>query len=263
MPELPDVEGFRRVLADHGEGHRIARIRVVDDGVLHGTTAQELGRALKGRTLGAPERLGKWLIGRTDGEPAVLLHFGMTGQLLWCEAGESEHRHDRVVFQLDDGELRYRDMRKLQGLRLARDGAELEEALADQGPDALSIGRGDFDELVARSSRKLKAHLSDQSALAGLGNLTIDEILWRARIYPNRKASGLSDDERKRVYSDMRRVLRDSVPTGQVPPRKRWLTGVRDDAPGAPCPRCGTGLAKERLSGRSTVYCPNCQPEAS
>lgn len=259
MPELPDVEGFRRVLAENGRGHRIDGVHVADAQVLRDTTPQALGRALRGHRFGEPERHGKWLIGRTDG-PTVLLHFGMTGELVWARAGEAGHPHDRVVFHLDSGELRYRDMRKLQGLRLAKDEAALRAVLDEQGPDALAIGRKDFDELIAGSQRKLKAHLSDQSAIAGLGNLTIDEILWRARTYPNRKASGLDQDERKRVYSEMRRVLRESVPTGHVPSRKRWLTGARDNAPREPCPRCGTGLAKERLSGRSTVYCPKCQP---
>lgn len=262
MPELPDVEGFRRVLAEHGQGHRIESVRVVDTQVLRDTNPQQLGRALTGRRFAEPDRLGKWLIGRTDGA-TLLLHFGMTGELLWCPRDADGHPHDRVVLRLDDGELRYRDMRKLQGLRLAKDEAGLREVLDEQGPDALAIGRKDFEALLAGSRRKLKAHLSDQGTIAGLGNLTIDEILWRARIYPSRKVSDLGDEERRRVYSEMRRVLRESVPTGQVPPRKRWLTGARDDAPGAPCPRCGARLAKERLSGRSTVYCPRCQPSSA
>lgn len=265
MPELPDVEGFRRVLAEHGVGRRVERVHVADQQVLLDTTPQALGRALSGRRFAEPGRVGKWLLGRTDGAPTVLLHFGMTGQLLWRghdEEGQQLHRHDRVLFQLGDGELRYRDMRKLQGLRLAQDEAALKEVLADQGPDALSIGWEDFDQLVARSGRKLKAHLSDQSAIAGLGNLTVDEILWRARLFPNRKASSLDAEERKVLYSEMRRVLSDSVPAGQVPPRESWLTGARDDAPGAPCPRCGGELAKGRLGGRATVYCPHCQADS-
>lgn len=259
MPELPDVEGFRRVLDEHARGRLIERVQVLDEGVLRDTTPQALGRALQGHRFAEPAREGKWLVGYTDG-PAVLLHFGMTGELLWLEPEEGRHRHDRVVFQFGDGELRYRDMRKLQGLRLAENEQALRRVLDEQGPDALSVNGHDFEELLASSRRKLKAALSDQSAIAGLGNLTVDEILWRSRQHPDRKTSDLTADERRRVYADMDTVLRESVPAGCVPPRESWLTGARDEAPGAACPRCGTGLAKERVSGRSTVYCPQCQP---
>lgn len=261
MPELPDVEGFRRVLSEHGAGRRIERVRVLDDGVLRDTTPQGLGRALSGQRFGEPGRVGKWLLGYTDG-PTVLLHFGMTGQLLWCPQQAEGHRHDRVAFQLDDGELRYRDMRKLQGLRLATDEAALRAVVDDQGRDALAMTRDDLEKLLTRSGRQLKALLSDQSAVAGLGNITIDEILWRARVFPIRKASELGSGERERLFAEMWRVLDESVPAGQVPSYASWLTGARDDAPGAPCPRCGAALAKERMGGRSTVYCPQCQPAA-
>lgn len=259
MPELPDVEGFRRVLSEHGEGRRIERVHVLDDGVLRDTTPRALGRALSGRRFTEPGRVGKWLLGHTDG-PTVLLHFGMTGELLWCPERTAGHRHDRVTFQLDDGELRYRDMRKLQGLRLAEDEEALRAVLDGQGRDALSMPRGDLDDLLTRSGRQLKALLSDQSAIAGLGNITIDEILWRARVYPVRKASELDAGERERLFTEMRHVLSESVPAGQVPAHASWLTGVRDEAPGASCPRCGAGLTKARMGGRSTVYCPQCQP---
>jgi formamidopyrimidine-DNA glycosylase len=74
-----------------------------------------------------------------------------------------------------------------------------------------------------------------------------------------RAANDLDDDERKRLYQAMRRVLRESVKDERVPPRKKWLTGVRDDAD-ATCPRCGTRLARRRVGGRATVWCPRCQP---
>ena len=261
MPELPDVEGFRRVLAEHGQGHRVERVQVLDEGVLRDVSSRTLGRALKGRRFAEPGRLGKWLIARTDG-PTVLLHFGMTGNLAWHPASEERHRHDRVVFQLDDGELRYRDMRKLQGLRLAHDDAEVDRLLADEGPDALALRRREFTDLLDGSRRQLKALLMDQSAVAGLGNETVDEILWRARLHPSRRAGGLTAEETKELYSQLRKVLRDSVRAGHVPTGPSWLNGVRD-AEGAPCPRCGTPLSKQRRARRSTVLCPRCQPAST
>jgi formamidopyrimidine-DNA glycosylase len=261
MPELPDVEGFRRVLRSCGQGRRIEKVEVADAGVLREVSTRRFRRELEGRVLGAPDRKGKWLIARTEGGPALLLHFGMTGKLLCCAPEEPVHRHDRVRMDLGDGhELRYRDQRKLQGLRLAGSEAEVERALAGQGPDALSVGREELRELLGRRRAGIKPVLMDQSVLAGLGNLLVDEILWRARIHPARPANRLTDEDCHRLHSAMRRVLTLSVRAGQVPSRPSWLTGHRDqDAP--KCPRCGTPLRRSKVGGRTTVWCPHCQPE--
>ncbi|GGM71830.1 formamidopyrimidine-DNA glycosylase [Longimycelium tulufanense] len=258
MPELPDVEGFRRVLAEHGVGRRIERVRVVDPGVLRGVGAGTLDRALRGHRFDEPERHGKWLLAHTDG-PTVLLHFGMTGSLHWCGTEAAPHRHDRVIFVLDRGELRYRDMRKLQGVRLAHEPDEVAGLLAKVGPDALSVTRRDFTERLRGRRGRVKSVLTDQSVLAGLGNLLADEILWQARISPWTPVDRLDDARRRVLFDTMRRVLRAAVPTGRVPPRRSWLTGARD-SPDAPCPRCGTPLSRRRLSGRGTVWCQRCQP---
>lgn len=258
MPELPDVEGFRRVLAEHAEGHEVNRVEVLDEGVLRGVRPRELDQALAGQWLRSPGRHGKWLLAHTDG-PTVLLHFGMTGDLRWSPADEPRHRHDRVVFIIDEGELRYRDMRKLQGLRLARDRGAIERELAELGPDASAVSRKDFDALVASRRGSVKAMLVDQSVVAGLGNLLADEILWHARIHPRAQCRDLTPEQRGRLHQRMRNVLRSAIPTGRVPPRPDWLTGVRDD-PDAECPRCGTPLRRGRSAGRSTVWCPQCQP---
>ncbi|MCQ4079313.1 Fpg/Nei family DNA glycosylase [Streptomyces sp. RB6PN25] len=258
MPELPDVESFRHVLDSHGRGRRIEDVEVNDAGVLRGVTARRLRQALRGRRFRAPGRHGKWLIARTDG-PAVLMHFGMTGELVGGPQAEERHPHDRVVFVLDHGRLCYRDQRKLQGIRLADDEAAVERLLADQGPDALDVGRQEFAEAIGVRRGGLKSALIDQSVLAGLGNLLADEILWRSRLHPSRPARELSDDELRRLHGETRRVLRQSVRAGRVPGRPSWLTGHRDD-PHPQCPRCGGPLRRGRVAGRSTVWCPQCQP---
>lgn len=259
MPELPDVEAFRKVLVSCAQGRPIRRIDVHDAGVLHGVSARRLRRELEGRTFAEPERHGKWLVARTDG-PTVLLHFGMTGKLVCCCAGDPLDAHDRVVFTLGGGhQLRYRDQRKLKGLWLA-DEAAVARTLDAQGPDAATVHRKEFDEALNRRRGGIKSALTDQSVLAGLGNLLADEVLWRARLPPGRRAGGLTDDERGRLYTEMRRTLRTSVREGRVPPRKSWLTGNRDGT-GPTCPRCGEPLRRGRTSGRSTIWCPRCQPE--
>jgi formamidopyrimidine-DNA glycosylase len=258
MPELPDVEGFRAVLAEHGAGRRVERVEVADAGVLRDVSAGQLERSLRGRRLGDPERHGKWLITGTDG-PALLMHFGMTGELHWAGPGEGRHRHDRVMFAVDGGELRFRDMRKLQGITLAERPGEIERVLAGLGPDALGIGRADFGRALGGGRQAVKAALIDQSVVAGLGNLLADEILWRARIHPRTPVRDLGPADRARIHGQLRRVLRAAIPAGRVPVRARWLTGSRD-ADGAKCPRCGATLARDRVAGRGTVWCPRCQP---
>lgn len=232
MPELPDVEGFRAVLAEHATGRQIEHVEVLDAGVLRDVSARHLMRSLWGHRFGDPERHGKWLIARTDG-PALLMHFGMAGGLHWSGSRSGRHRHDRV--------------------------------LAGLGPDALGVGRADFDRALEKGDRPaggrqaVKAALMDQSVIAGLGNLLADEILWRARIHPRRPVRELGPADRARVHGQLRRVLRAAIPAGRVPARAGWLTGRRDDD-GARCPRCGAALARDRMAGRTTVWCPNCQP---
>jgi formamidopyrimidine-DNA glycosylase len=259
VPELPDVEGFRRVLAEHAVGRRIELVDVLDDGVLRGVTARRFAEQLHGRRFDEPSRHGKWLIVPVREGPVLLAHFGMTGSLLWAPGGAQSHRHDRVVFVLPDGELRYRDMRKLQGLRLAGDEGEVKRVLAEVGPDALTVSRGQLRELLGGMRRRGKAALMDQSVLAGLGNLLADEILWQAGINPSRTCAELSDDDLARLHARMRAVLRRSIRDGRVPPRKSWLTGNRDDEPGS-CPKCGAILLHGRSAGRGTTWCPHCQP---
>jgi formamidopyrimidine-DNA glycosylase len=258
VPELPDVEGFRSVLARHALGQRVIRTDVADAGVLRGVTARQLDDGLRGRCFTRAERHGKWLIARTGG-PTVLLHFGMTGCLEWAGDGPPRDRHDRVIFVTTAGELRFHDMRKLQGITLARSRPDEERVLAGLGPDALSLTPRQTAALLEGRRGAIKPTLTDQAVVAGLGNLLADEILWRAGIHPRRPARSLAAQERRRLHSQMRRVLRASVPAGRVPPRPSWLTGARDQDDSR-CPRCRTPLARTRLGGRTTVFCPTCQP---
>ncbi|GAA2546923.1 bifunctional DNA-formamidopyrimidine glycosylase/DNA-(apurinic or apyrimidinic site) lyase [Streptomyces levis] len=261
MPELPDVEGFRLVLESCASGRVIRQVDVRDPGVLHGIDARGLRDALQGRRFGTPRRHGKWLLARTGG-PTLVLHFGMTGSLVCARADDPVEAHDRVLFTLGGGrQLRFRDQRKLQGLWLAHDESDVDRLLGRQGPDALAVDRTEFETVLAARRGHLKTALTDQSVLAGLGNLLADEILWRAGLRPDRPARDLAEADRRRLYREMRHTLRASVAAGRVPPRDSWLTGRRDDRDPR-CPRCGTALRRTRMAGRGTVWCPHCQPAA-
>jgi formamidopyrimidine-DNA glycosylase len=131
--------------------------------------------------------------------------------------------------------------------------------MGPQGPDALGIGLRAFGEVLNGRTGRLKPTMMDQSVIAGLGNLLSDEICWRARIAPRRPVADLDSDEVRRLHSALTQVLRTSVRHGCVPGLSRWLTGARDE-PDPTCPRCGTRLAHARINGRTSWWCPRCQP---
>ena len=257
MPELADVEGFRRTL-ERAVGRRIRGVLVNDAGVLRNVSPPALEKALVGKRLRPPERHGKWLQARTDG-PTILFHFGMTGGLAVESSPAERHRWDRLILCLDRGEVRYRDLRKLRGVWLARDEADERRTMGALGPDAIGLRRDQLEGILAKRRASVKVVLMDQSAVAGLGNLMTDESLWRARLHPLRRASDLTASEVAALHRAIGHVVRKTVAAGLVPSEKGWLTeqrGARDPR----CPRCHGNLRTIRVGGRGTVFCPSCQP---
>lgn len=268
MPELPDVEGFRRLAAEHVGHRRVESVRVRDPQVVHPVSGPRFAELVRGRCIAEPQRHGKWLVlpttatatAREQEPPWLLVHFGMTGMLLWCARGEDRHAHDRVVFRFEHGELRYRDMRKLTGIELARERSELDAVLEALGPDACSVSPAECRYRLGRTRRRIKSALLDQSLVAGLGNLCADEILWSARVHPRRGTTDIDDAAWKRLHRSMRSVLRQSSRLARVPAHASWLTGHRDEPEGR-CPRCSAPLCHGRVAGRGTSWCPSCQSD--
>jgi formamidopyrimidine-DNA glycosylase len=258
VPELPDVEGFRRELAATLPGRRIREVHALDASILRNGSPQRLGRALRGDRFTAPRRHGKWLILPTRRGRALLVHSGMTGHPYYAPHGECE-RHDRLAVVLDRGQFRYADQRKLRGVWLADDERAIASITGEQGPDVLD---GDHGALVAalRGGRgRLKSVLTDQARVAGIGNLLADEICWQARLHPELGVGELDEPGLRRLATVARRVTRTAARHGRVPPLRGWLTRVRDE-PDARCPRCRTRLHASRVGGRRTLWCPRCQP---
>ena len=257
MPELPDVEGFRRYLSRYAAGRRVEGVRVLDRTMLRNSSPQAVDRALRGRRLEQPRRHGKWLIVPAGG-PLLLMHFGMTGRLAWYgDEASPLHRHDRVVLDLAGGRLGYRNMRKFGGVWLASDADEAGSVTGPLGPDAADLDRDRLAELLDRRRGSIKAALMDQRLLAGVGNLLADEILWRARIHPRAGVQRLSAERIDRLHAELDRTIRESNRHARIPRLEGWLTGVRDDL--GPCPRCGTRTRRATVAGRTTCWCPRCQ----
>jgi formamidopyrimidine-DNA glycosylase len=258
VPELPEVETYRRFFAKHAAGRTVRAVVVLDPAIVRNAAPADVGRTLAGRELEEPRRHGKWLV-CPAGSPALLFHFGMTGDLVWSGNEPERHRHDRLVLVFDEGELRYRNMRRLGGVWLARDEDELKALLGGLGPDALEVERNEFLELLSRRRGGVKAVLMDQRLVAGIGNLVADEVLWQARIHPRRRVEDLDASDRARLFRTIRRILAVAVEDfDYLERRKRWLGHVRG-RPGARCPRCRTALSRTVAAGRTTYFCPSCQ----
>jgi formamidopyrimidine-DNA glycosylase len=257
MPELPDVEGFRRYLARHAQGQRIARVEVPDPPLVRNRSVRALDGALLGARFAEPWRHGKWLFAPV-GDSQLLLHFGMTGRLHWSTGAADRHPHDRVIFVCEAGELRYNNMRRFGGVWLARDERERDSITGPLGPDAATLAEQRFEQLLASRRGGIKAALMDQRLIAGIGNLLSDEILWRACVNPATPVARLGRRRRRRLYDALRAAVRESIRYGRVPHGARWLTRVRDDRDPR-CPRCGTRLRRTRIAGRTACWCPRCQ----
>jgi formamidopyrimidine-DNA glycosylase len=267
MPELPDVEGYRIALAEQLAGARIRDVRVLDAGVLRNATVEAFRDGLTGSVFQTVIRHGKWLELATDG-PTLLIHNGMTGRPYFIETTPADgtstdvDRDDRLIITTEQGELHYADLRKLRGVWIVEGGAAATAVIGEQGPDALDISAVAFLEALQNRRGALKSALMNQQVVAGLGNMLSDEICWRAHLHPAQTANTLEDDELRKLHRVMRTTLRTAVGHGQIPRTRSWLSSTRDRE-AAGCPRCGTTLDRSQIGGRTSIWCPHCQPEVT
>lgn len=258
MPELPEVETYRRTAERHVTGRRIRAVHTVDPAMLRNTTPQGLGRAVTGATLDTPRRTGKWVALPTDATSDLVVHFGMTGAFRWLADGERPGSYDHVQLAFDDGVLVLRMPRKLGGVWIARDDEEREEITGRLGLDAWSVDADDLRARLAGSRAGLKSALMDQSKIAGVGNLLSDEICWQVCVHPAARCVDLPDAVWDRVADALTRALDTGVDMGHVPTADGFLLDVRRDDD-ARCPRCGAALQSSTVAGRTSVWCPTDQ----
>ena len=271
MPELPEVETIRRDLAPLLVGRRIEAVSIHPGGERLAVThaPRELERELRGRTVTALDRHGKYLIARLDDGRAWVLHLRMTGALVHAPAEAPANRFERARIDLDDGaSLRWNDLRKFGTWHLV---SEPSEAMPRLGPDALSA-EFTIEGLranLARRSVPVKTVLLDQHVAAGVGNIYADEACWYARIDPRTPANSLGPRRVARLHAAVRTALEASLAD-----RGSSFSDYRDGLggeglhhihvhvfrrTGEPCHECGTAIRWVRLGGRSTHFCPRCQ----
>lgn len=267
MPELPDVENFRRYLQSHALRRRIIDIEVRDDRILHRITAAHLKRALRGRSFERARRHGKHLFAALDDGNWLTMHFGMTGRLAFFKRSEDDPKLDRLRFDFEDGShLAFVDQRLLGEIGMIED-PDTFIAAEGLGPDAIDpkFGEAAFVALMASRKGQIKPALMDQHLLAGIGNIYSDEILFQARLHPAMPVPDASPAQLKALYRAIRNVLKVAIDKGagseelteRLPPS--YLLRHREK--GARCPRCGGPIATVKFSGRTTYLCPRCQPK--
>ena len=267
MPELPEVESARAVIERSALGRRIDDVDDTDTWVCRPHSPGEIRAALLGRRLVAAHRRGKAMWVETSGDHVLGIHLGMSGRILVTERGGGvdeggdyvgtrpqrtpiKPEWDRFTLHFaGGGALRLFDKRRLGRVRLDPD----IEAL---GPDAGEVRLADFRTLVGASRTPVKARLLDQHAVAGVGNLLADEVLWQAAIAPERPGDELDTDAVARLHRELRTAIRHAIKRGGV------HTGevIAHRKAGGHCPRCGAPMRRTQVGGRTTWACSVEQP---
>lgn len=276
MPELPEVETLRRDLEARVAGRRIISCSVSPGAprLVQLLTRTEFCRQLTGRLLVGFRRRGKYLIADLDDGRAWVIHRRMSGNLLYRAPADPADDYTRAVFGLDDGhELRWTDLRKFGTMWLVEDATPVMESLGPEPLDAAFTP----EVLRARAGHRkapIKAVLLDQTVLAGMGNLYADEALHYARIHPLRPADRLREADYARLHagilealrmgidgrgSSLGTTLRDHINLDGVPGGSQETVRAYGRE-GEPCYACGAAMRRVKVGGRSSVYCPRCQP---
>jgi formamidopyrimidine-DNA glycosylase len=279
MPELPEVETARRLIADRALHRRIADVDDSDSYVARPHPPGELRSVLTGRSLTAAHRRGKTIWIETSplqgdseegmGGPELGIHLGMSGRIVVTDPdgtvaeGGDPYRYDSgpgrarwsrfTLTFADGGSLVLRDPRRLGRVRLNPD-------IGGLGPDATQVTPAQFRALITKGTIAVKARLLDQSKIAGIGNLLADEILWQARVSPQERVNCLSAAQVNRLYRAVRSVLEAAMAGGGA--HIGDMIAARH--PGGTCPRDGAPMVHGTVGGRTTWWCsreqrPRCR----
>ncbi len=282
MPELPEVETVRRGLEPVLVGRRILHADLRRDGLRWPFPPGLAGR-LSGARVSALRRRSKYLLADLDGDDTLIVHLGMSGRMLvsgamvgafFHEHGEAT-RHDHVVLEIEGGaRVTFNDARRFGAMDLAPTaGLDAHRLLAGLGPEPLGNGfsAGYLAARMAGRRAPVKAILSDQRVVAGLGNIYVCEALWRAGISPHRAGADVAPAEVAALVAAIREVLAEAIEAGGSSLRDyRQADGELGyfqhsfavyGREGQPCvrPGCGGVVAREVQSGRSSFFCPACQ----
>lgn len=273
MPELPEVQTVASELDARLVGRTIAGVEVLWDRTVGHPAPAEFAAALPGHRVERVDRRAKYIMIELSGDDALVAHLRMTGRITVEPAAAPRDPHTRLVLALDgDDEARFADTRKFGRFYYVPAGAAMPlPSFAELGPEPLAE---DFTPVllaarVAARKGNVKAALLDQRLVAGLGNIYVDEALWRARIHPRRTMQSLAPEEVEGLHEAIVHVLRRAIDSGGTTFSDYRTTWGREGGyqgelsvfrkTGAPCPRCGAPVERDVVAGRGTHYCPTCQ----
>lgn len=279
MPELPEIETIKNDLAPQVIGKTITNVSFPPDPrirILRRFPSQhKFIKALKGAKIQNLRRRAKYLIFDLEPSRTLVMHLGMSGQLLLQELHSPPAPFLRAIFHLDnDKELRFIDPRKFGEVYLKLSyikGGTLD--LDRLGPEPLEkeFTFAYLTNVLGKSKRKIKTLLMDQRAIAGIGNIYSDEILFRSKIHPTRIASNLDGKEMRRLYQSIRKILKDAINNrGTTALDERYRDGLGRlgkfqkklkvyQRRGNPCFKCGAMIESAGIGGRNASFCPRCQ----
>ena len=271
MPELPEVETVRRGLEKLILGKKISYIDIRYPKMIK-TDLPEFQKEMPGQVIQSIGRRGKYLLFYLS-DKVLISHLRMEGKYFYYPDQVPERKHAHILIHFEDGgTLVYEDVRKFGTMELLA--PKLLEAYfvtKKLGPEPTEQ---DFDlarlKLALKKSKKpIKSHLLDQTLVAGLGNIYVDEVLWRAKIHPFRSSNSLSSQEARKVHDETIKVLGQAVEKGGSTIRTYTNAFGEDgtmqefhqvyDKAGQACSRCGAIIEKIQLGGRGTHFCPKCQ----
>ena len=259
MPELPDVEIFKRYLNATSLYQKIEDVCVNNTKVLKSISPEKLKSQLKNRSFESTMRYGKYLFAETDKDFCLMLHFGMTGSLKYFKNENRDIEYVRVLFSFTNGyHLAYISQRMLGKVGVTPS-VEIFIEKQKWGPDALKMDYETFEGVIGKSRGAVKSTLMNQKLVAGIGNIYSDEILFQSKIHPKTPVDKLNQCRVKYLFGNMKKVLTKAV-RWHADPREfpdTYLLPCRDKE--NKCPLCGTEIKTVKVSGRTAYFCPKCQ----
>lgn len=272
MPELPEVETIKESLKAKILFKKIKEADILCEKLIKYPEKPDFIKNIKDKKIKNLQRKGKFLILKLSHNYNLVVHLGMTGQLLYFNSHQSFDKHTHVLFNFEDSsQLQYNDVRKFGALWLVSDGwLRFVPGLSELGPEPLKKEFSlEYFQKALNKKSIIKYLLLNQKNLAGLGNIYVDEILFRAEIHPRRPSSELSDLEGEKLYYTILEVLGEAIKargTSVV----NYMDGNSQKGEfqkhlkvykrlGNPCYNCETPVERIVLAGRGTYFCPECQ----
>lgn len=269
MPELPEVENVKRTLSRFIKNCRISHLQIKTSKIVR-CPRPFFKKTLTNAKIIGVRRYGKNLILALSNSFFLIIHLGMTGQILLKKSLPDNDKHTHLIIGFKNCPFCfiYRDIRKFGYFKIISK-EELKPFLERIGPDALAVNYKDFRRIIKLHKRKIKNLLLDQHLICGIGNIYCDELLFRSKIHPQRCSSALSEREIRKLYLNMKEILKEAIRRGGSSVSNYLRPDARKGSfqnfhrvyrrQGRSCPQCSGKIKRIEVAQRGTYFCPHCQ----